>query len=413
MSFTHSDSPIVPKWNSTVIVLLLLLSFQAAAQTESRTATHSSQNSAVTSAAQGSAQDAEKANLEKDKLRLEIEKLRLENANNERSLTTIRGWLNLLYGNVSVIVAIVLGFVGLFRYLRERREELLKREDERFEEVVKGLGSEQDQQRVSSAVLLPTFLRKGYERFYLQVFNLAAGNLRGQTEVITAVSAPVGGIPTLRRVTDHSAISTTPMGRSLTSVLRESYPRAREIVLKNMPKAGRDLVVGRYLNAAAVQLQRAFLAGVDFRDAWLKGASFREAILRGANLSRAVLEESDFSDAMMIETNLQEANIQKSKFTDANLEDADLSRARADNANFSNGKLARITMEGGTIGGAEFSDADLSKATFAAVSFLSADNKRANPEDAKNLTETVFKNIKTLTEDQIEKCKKKGAKFEP
>jgi len=88
--------------------------------------------------------------------------------------------LNLLYGNVSVTVAIALGFVGLFRYLRERREELVKREDERFEEVVKGLGGEQDQQRVSSAVLLPTFLRKGYERFYIQVFNLAAGNLRGK-----------------------------------------------------------------------------------------------------------------------------------------------------------------------------------------------------------------------------------------
>ena len=95
--------------------------------------------------------------------------------------TSHRAWvLNLLYGNVSVTVAIALGFVGLFRYLRERREELVKREDERFEEVVKGLGGELDQQRVSSAVLLPTFLRKGYERFYIQVFNLAAGNLRGK-----------------------------------------------------------------------------------------------------------------------------------------------------------------------------------------------------------------------------------------
>src|SRR5262249_26782556 len=123
-----------------------------------------------------------RAQLETDKLKLELEKLRIENANGDRDLTTTRGWLNLLYANVPVLLAILLGFAGLFRYLRERREELRKREDERFEEVVKGLGSEVIQQRVSAAMLLPTFLRRGYERFYLQVFNLAAGNLRPQDD---------------------------------------------------------------------------------------------------------------------------------------------------------------------------------------------------------------------------------------
>src|SRR5438309_4699860 len=98
--------------------------------------------------------------LNREKLALEVEKLRVENANSERNLASVRGWLNLLYGNVSVIVAIALGFVGLLRYVSERREELRKREDQRFEEIVQGLGSLEEQGRISAAVLLPTFLRR-------------------------------------------------------------------------------------------------------------------------------------------------------------------------------------------------------------------------------------------------------------
>ncbi len=94
--------------------------------------------------------------LEKNKLELEVEKLRLENLNRNRNLLSVVGWINLLFGSGSVIIAIVLGFGGLYRYLEERREELKNREDERFEAIVKSLGGEHEKERVNAAVLLPT-----------------------------------------------------------------------------------------------------------------------------------------------------------------------------------------------------------------------------------------------------------------
>lgn len=337
------------------------------------------------------AQDPAVAELQKEKLELEVEKLQIENANAERNVTTTRGWLNLLYANVAVSVAIVLGFIGLFRYLRERREELLKREDERFEEVVKGLGDEQPEQRVSSAVLLPTFLRPGYKRFYRQVFNLAAGNLRTQTKE-TATSSP------------------TPLIQALVSVMRESYPLARD-ALKDQPKNDKNRYIGRFLNAAGVNLDRAFLDDADFRVAWLRGASFREAALRAANFTDAMLEESDCSAADLENAILCNAIVKETNFTEAALRGADLSSARADGAKFNRANLAELFMEGGTIGGADFTGADLSGATFRDVVFSSAspNTPPANPEAAAKLENASFEGIIGLTDEQITQCKQNGA----
>ena len=355
--------------------------------------------------------DAEKEDLERAKLKLELEKLHLDNQNNERNLFSWRGWLNLLYGNVSVLVTVILAFVAAIRYIRERREELIKREDERFENVVKGLGDEQYQQRVSSAVLLPTFLRRGYERFYQQVFNLAAGNLRSRASVIMA-SAVGGGGQTQRRATDTTELPTTPLGRALTSVLRDSYPRARDVLVSNI-KTERDVFISQHLNSAGLQLEQAFLSSADFREAWLRETSFREADLTGADLTGAVLEKSDFTEAKISLANLKSANVQSCKFVSAILNGVDLSAARADYADFKKACLRQIVMRGGTIGGADFCDADLSEAKFSKVDFVSAEGKKANPDDAKDLTGAEFTAVRGLAPDQIEKCKKKGALFTP
>ncbi len=342
------------------------------------------------SATTESVQDPVKTQLEKEKLALEIEKLRLENANAERSLATKRGWLNLLYGNVSVMVAIILGFWGLFRYLRERREELLKREDERFEEVVKGLGGETNQQRVSSAVLLPTFLREGYERFYLQVFNLAAGNLRGQTDK------------------EQSG----PLSKALISVFRQSYPLART-ALTRQTKTIKEWDIARQLNAAGVNLDRAFLAGADLSYAWLRGATFRYAILRGANVTKTVLEEADCVSSEFAEATMSDTNLKRANFSKASLESADLSGARADGAKFKGANLTGITMRGGTVGGVDFSGANLTGATFRGVTFASSlpDGVPSNPEESEALSGAVFEDVEGLTFDQIESCKARGAIF--
>jgi hypothetical protein len=335
-------------------------------------------------------QDSEKQQLEKTKLTYEIKKLDIENKNAERNI------VNLIYSNISIILTIFLGFIGLLKYLKERHDELVKREDERFEEVAKGLGSEQDQQRVSSAVLLPTFLRKGYERFYLQVFNLAAGNLR----------------PHVEGLSKDTPFSPLPLTQALTSVFRESFPRARD-TLRAQAKDEKDQSTGRYLNAGGVQLDRAFLAGADLRDAWLRESSLRGAILRGANLQGANLERSDLSDTHLDEATMREANLQEVNFTGAVLDNAELSGARADKAKFFHSSLVDINMTGGTIGSADFSGADLSGAKFQGVKFApgSPGDKAANPEAAANIKNAVFEDVTGLTKAQIELCKEKGAIF--
>jgi hypothetical protein len=94
--------------------ILAVILFIIPAKSQVSPPLHSS-NPGQTSSGQQAINDQGRLTLEKEKLDLELEKLRIENANSQRSLTTRRGWLNLLYGNVSVIVAIVLGLIGFFR----------------------------------------------------------------------------------------------------------------------------------------------------------------------------------------------------------------------------------------------------------------------------------------------------------
>ena len=69
------------------------------------------------------------------------------------------------------------GLIGLSRWLGDRRDEREKRAEERFQSAVTGLGNEKEGARIGAAILLRTFLRPGYEQFYIQTFDLAVANL--------------------------------------------------------------------------------------------------------------------------------------------------------------------------------------------------------------------------------------------
>jgi uncharacterized protein YjbI with pentapeptide repeats len=386
------------------------------------------------------------SNLEEEKLKLETAKLRQEVENNERSLTSIAGWRNLLFVNVSALVAIVLGFIGLGRYLRERKEELLKREDERFEEVVRGMGSDIEQQRVSSAVLLPTYLRPGAERFYVQVFNLAAGNLRPSTPTAAADSEeqsrsePSESRPLLNQIlanvlgewyfrllerpstltaaadseepsrSEPSESGPSPLNQILANVLRESFSRARDSLRAENERQAID----RVLNAAGVNLDRAFLEYADLKRGSWRQASFREARLTGATLTGAILEGANLSHAELNEADLSGANLREADFTNATLEYAVLSGSHADDAVFRDANMSNVIMEGGTLRGADLANAHLTKAQFSGVNFapIPPSKKRANPEAAMTLSEAEFDKVQGLTEEQIALCQRKGARFD-
>jgi uncharacterized protein YjbI with pentapeptide repeats len=327
-------------------------------------------------------EDPEKANLEKEKLSKEVEKLTLENENARHNFQ------NLFFENVSVIVAIFLGFFSLLKYLNGRRAELRRREEERFEQIVKGVGSGNLEERISSAVLLPTFLAKSYRRFFVQVFNLAAGNLRLK---------PDGDL--------------APLAQTLTSVLRESYPLARGTL---KPEEGKPLsdLTGRHLNAASVRLDRNNLAGADLCDAWLMRATFHEATLVGADFTGAILEGADFSHAKLNQATLSKANLKDTNFTKAALESAELADSTADGAKFNGAILTNVTVTGGSMSGADFTHANLAGAEFTRVWFTPlAPNRAANPEAAETLVGAKFYDVEGLTPSQIAECSRKGAIF--
>src|SRR4051812_44629395 len=126
---------------------------------------------------------------------LALRKLQLENEKLIQELKKLQREGNWFWNNGAtvgtVLVAAVAGFIGLFRWLADRQEERRKRGEEhvqwladrqeerkkrgeeRFQSVVEGLGKADLATKIGAAVTLRTFLQKGYEDFYVQVFNLA------------------------------------------------------------------------------------------------------------------------------------------------------------------------------------------------------------------------------------------------
>src|SRR6202035_2075487 len=87
---------------------------------------------------------------------------------------------NWLWGNASIVVIALGAFIGIFRWFAERGVERERRSEERFQAVVAGLGGEKSETQVGAAIMLRTFLRKGYEQFYVQAFDLSVAYLRSR-----------------------------------------------------------------------------------------------------------------------------------------------------------------------------------------------------------------------------------------
>lgn len=270
----------------------------------------------------------EKLSLENKKLSLENQKLELENEHNKRELSW-RGLGNWLYVNLPGFLALLVAG-GLYRYFYERRKTRLSREEERFEGVVKSLGSQYEQERISAAVLLHTFLdpkNRKYRRFHEQVFNLAAGHLRkgpSDAAASTSTKIEIPGVLQEGRVSfyvastpssppakpdtppdetppppddDASRTLPDPLTQPLASVLCRSYRILRD-TMKLKSEDEKSEAVRRWLNAAGVQLEGVDLSGIDLRYAWLKQASLRGAMFKSAFLDNTILIASDMSEAI-------------------------------------------------------------------------------------------------------------------
>ena len=324
------------------------------------------------------------------KLKLEVEKLEIENLNSNRNLLSLRGWINLLFGNVSIIIATVVGFWGLYRYLEERYEERQNKENECFAATVKSLGSEHEQERLNAALLLPTFLDKQHKRFHIQIFNLAAGNLR-------------------KKQSDDS------LTQVLVTVLRNSYPLARNTLLKkhrlrwlNQFKHSRNFLeqfsykimafledekrrfeiykTRQYLNAANIILSKAYLENTDLNCAWLREATLEQTILKYSDLSNAYLELANLSGANLEGAYLKNAYLYKTNLEGAYLENANLEGAYLESTKFSNANLNNTILRR-----AKLESADLLNASLYYANLNNTNLRRANLEGAYLLNAYLYK----------------------
>jgi HEAT repeat protein/uncharacterized protein YjbI with pentapeptide repeats len=367
--------------------------------------------------------DPEKLALEKEKLRLENEKLKIENTNSIRDPKEGRAWWNLIFTNLTFLSTVAVGLWALYRYFKGRKAELRNTQEERFEAVVKSLGSEQIEERISASVLLPTFLSPDYARFHEQVFNLAAGHLRAEAmettpstttdiEIVQLASYPTEALtPVLEPtpVLKPSIIAPSPLAQGLANVFSKAYRLARDARQKQ-DSADATSITSQFLNAARVRLDGTYLANSDLRDAWLREASFQQANLTGALLTQAILEGSNFSGAVLKEAELVGANLKNVNFSGANLFRAALDGANLEGANFKYAQLPKVTMRGGSSGGADFEEADLTDAEFEGVDFSSIDSKSVNLQEASSLQGAVFKNVKGLPQGYVALLQAKGAK---
>ncbi len=335
---------------SCVVLLLTMVSIPAAslrAQQETPTQTHQ----ALTPGVQGT------PSVDPTLIALQKENLRHQN-----------NWLWINTTPFFSVLAIVLtALFGLYRWRKEqhleqqkRAEDMLiergKRDEDRFQTVVAGLGSERVEAKVGAAIVLRTFLRPGYEQFYRQVFDLAVAHLR------------------LRKADPNTPEPLDALSLALIIVLKESFPRARDRIISEMSKFTPEL-----LDAEEIHLDNAYLSGTDLSQIRMRSASLRKAYFWKANLKEAYLKHSNLQDAFLV---------------DANLEEADLGDT----------VLARANLTKAHVKGAHLRDADLTEADF-----TGADLTGTHPEGARSLHGTILHSVSGLTADQLAACAAKGA----
>jgi Pentapeptide repeats (8 copies) len=245
-------------------------------------------------------EDATVSALNKEKLEQEVQQLK--NQNEPDFLGWLRTNASIL---LSTLVIVIGGLIGLFRWLGDRRDEREKRAEERFQSAVTGLGNEKEGARIGAAILLRTFLRPGYEQFYIQTFDLAVANLC-PTETPNPPESPEIPLPL------------TTLRQALIAVFKEAFPLARS-QHKGSPQS---------LDASYIQLDSAYLRRADLKQVWLPEASLRYADLSEANLSGAKLWRADLSGADLSGANLHEANLRGVTLEGTLLKDTNLRRTK-------------------------------------------------------------------------------------
>src|SRR6266699_2059179 len=278
--------------------------------------------------------------LNKEKLAQEVQQLKNQNE------PELLGWLRT---NATVLVVVIGGLIGLFRWFGDRRSERERRDEDRFQAVVAALGSDNEDAKVGAAIMLRTFLQPGYERFYRQAFYLAVAHLRLRKPDLETIEE------------DTKAPVLASLNQALIVIFEEAFSRAREWVKQGSPSSRLQRVTAwlkrilrrekrfdpRSLDARYIQLDRAFLWKADLEQVWMPLAS---------------LQNTDLTEAKLRGASLWRGDLSKSNLNMANLPRADLGQADLSKAYLSEARLCGATLWGADLNGANLCKADLSRA---------------------------------------------------
>ncbi|GHO85599.1 pentapeptide repeat-containing protein [Dictyobacter formicarum] len=312
--------------------------------------------------------------LNKEKLAQEVKQL--ENQNEPDSLSWVRTNASIF---LSTFVVVIGGLVGLWRWradrkeaqdkdLEDRKADREKRAEERFQSAVIGLGDEKEGAQIGAAILLRTFLRKGYEQFYVQTFDLAVAHLRLQR-----TSNPQQNIDTP---------PLTTLSQALIMVFKEAYPLARSQMEGENKLLDASYIQLDNANLGAADLQRALLQQASMRNIKLYFATLNQAILFKANLSGADIQNSDLSEARLALANLSRATLFQVKLREADLLEANLSEADLRGADLRHAFCPRANLSKANLSKASSHMGDQSEGSLSKDSYKNADLRNADLSDA-------------------------------
>ncbi len=276
--------------------------------------------------------------LQEEKLRQEIRKLQLENERLSSRWEPIRSSAPFF----AALVAAMGVLATVWKQIHEsstqrnldrlqRKEESLRRSNERFTSIVGDLGSTSEVIQAGASVSLMTFLKQEYRDFHEQVFLILLANLKIQHSekinklLITAFSAAI------RRYLEYAR----DQNKSVELDLSHSY-------LDRVDLSGLDLSLAdlgfTHLRSANLtdailfrargmkaNLDKARLSRANLNEARLRKAQFRDAQFHGANIVAADLKETDLRGAQFHQAKLQSAHLDNARLKGARFEQANLS----------------------------------------------------------------------------------------
>lgn len=288
---------------------------------------------------------------------------------------------------MTAIIALIGVFITFWKQLNEssrQREadksqierEALRRFDEKFNQIVEGLGSPVAAIQAGAAVSILSYLRPEYNDFHEQVFLILIASLKTAHDEVTNSF--------LVQAFERS-VSITSMEVEKKNAGIDEKEEKISLDLSHCNLAGVRLPC---VNLSWANVQESHLEKVILRGACLQRLSAQGAKCHGAQFSQADLRKSVFDGAVMPSSRFCASDLRWVHFKKCDLRDAKFQRATLQSALFNGADLRGARFEQADINNATFTGAKIDK--IAMISIVKAYNWRQADFD-KNIKDALIK----------------------